>query len=247
MSQVARVSPYLGELGPWLEHAARIFLFNEPVGALPSPPLLDDAADRLAAFLSSDAFPLHLHGIDLADAALSRALLVIAAAPLIWNVVGQAEYRTRAVSRMFGKYGGAYMLAAWIFCFSLYRDMLFLAAMEAQPTAPMLGGPEFVAAGVAMYAVGCVLVASSMLRLGITGTYLGDHFGILMPRKVTAFPYNYFDSPMYDGATLCFLGKAVMEESPAGVLMALWVYFVYQLAIAVEGYGLPTPVSCYRW
>lgn len=210
MSQVERFSPYLGELGPWLERAVRIFAFDEPVGTLPSPPLLDAAADHLAAALSSPHFPLHMPSVTLDDPALARALLVIAAAPLIWNVVGQAEYRARAVSRALGRYGGAYLLALWIFCFSLYRDMLFLAAVQSQPTAPALAAPQFVLAGVAMYATGCVLVASSMLRLGITGTYLGDHFGILMVRKVTAFPYNYFDSPMYDGATLCFLGKAIL-------------------------------------
>lgn len=230
MELVGKAKPYLGEAGPWMERAVGIFAFNEPVGTIPVPPVLDAAAVALRSGLTSEYFPLKLHGIDLGDLALSRALVAIAAAPLIWNLVAHSEYHGRVVSRMFGKYGGAYLLALWIFSFSLYRDMLFLAAMESQPTAPIMKNVEFVLPGLGMYAVGCVLVASSMLRLGITGTYLGDHFGILMRQKVMSFPFSWFDHPMYDGATLCFMGKSFMY-----VVIAL----CYPLMVFSDKYSYP--------
>lgn len=46
-------------------------------------------------------------------------------------------------------------------------------------------------------------------RLGITGTYLGDYFGILMKERVTGFPFNVTDDPMYNGGSLLFLGYAL--------------------------------------
>jgi phosphatidylethanolamine/phosphatidyl-N-methylethanolamine N-methyltransferase len=202
--------PYLGAAQPWLERAVRVFALGEPVGRLPVPAALDAAAVLVRNGLTSRYFPLRLYNINLRDLALSRAIVVIAAAPLIWNFVAQAEYRTRVVSRILGKWVGAYVFALWIFCFSLYRDLLFLAALQSQPPSAVMLGVKFAVGGVAMYTVGFVLVASSMLRLGITGTYLGDYFGILMDAKVEAFPFNMFDNPMYDGATLCFLGKSFM-------------------------------------
>jgi len=45
--------------------------------------------------------------------------------------------------------------------------------------------------------------------LGITGTYLGDYFGILMKERITGFPFNVTDDPMYNGGTLLFLGYAL--------------------------------------
>lgn len=36
----------------------------------------------------------------------------------------------------------------------------------------------------------------SMYQLGVTGTFLGDYFGILMEDRVTAFPYNVTNNPM---------------------------------------------------
>lgn len=44
----------------------------------------------------------------------------------------------------------------------------------------------------------------------VTGTYLGDYFGILMSARVTGFPFNLFSDPMYVGSTFAFLGGAIL-------------------------------------
>lgn len=81
---------------------------------------------------------------------------------------------------------------------------------------------------------GNVLVLSSMWALGVTGTYLGDYFGILMDAKVTSFPFSVTDAPMYYGSTLSFLGTAVWFGKPAGVLLTLEVLAVYLVALRFE-------------
>lgn len=48
-----------------------------------------------------------------------------------------------------------------------------------------------------------------MWKLGVTGTYLGDYFGILMDDMVTGFPFDFIPSPMYNGSTLCFFAGAL--------------------------------------
>ncbi|KAL8175346.1 UNVERIFIED_CONTAM: hypothetical protein K2H54_020272 [Gekko kuhli] len=37
-----------------------------------------------------------------------------------------------------------------------------------------------------------------------------DYFGILMEAKVTCFPFNVLDNPMYCGSTAIYLGWALM-------------------------------------
>ena len=39
---------------------------------------------------------------------------------------------------------------------------------------------------------------------------LGDYFGILMDQKVTSFPFNVTENPMYWGSTANYLGLALM-------------------------------------
>lgn len=38
----------------------------------------------------------------------------------------------------------------------------------------------------------------------------GDYFGILMEARVTTFPFNILDNPMYWGSTANYLGWAIM-------------------------------------
>jgi phosphatidylethanolamine N-methyltransferase len=43
----------------------------------------------------------------------------------------------------------------------------------------------------------------------VTGTFLGDYFGILMSARVEGFPFNVLRDPMYVGSTLCFAATAL--------------------------------------
>ena len=107
-------------------------------------------------------------------------------------------------------------------------------ALRDQPTLPSLvhGSAQLVA--YALLATGNLLVLSSMWALGITGTYLGDYFGILMDEPVTSFPFNVTGAPMYYGSTLSFLGTAILYGKPAGIALTLEVLVVYLIALRFE-------------
>ena len=69
----------------------------------------------------------------------------------------------------------------------------------------------------------------------MAGTYLGDYFGILMPHRVTGFPFNILSDPMYVGSSITHLGTALWFQSPAGVLLSGFVWVVYMTALQFEG------------
>uniref|UniRef100_A0A6U4U2F6 Phosphatidylethanolamine N-methyltransferase n=1 Tax=Neobodo designis TaxID=312471 RepID=A0A6U4U2F6_NEODS len=160
----------------------------------------------------------------------------IAASPTIWNIIAQNEHKNGTMTRLFGdKYRGAYALAAWIFTSSLYRDHLYSQAVLANPDATIVApgsdaATALKAAGVASLGFGMTLVLSSMYKLGVTGTYLGDYFGIFLPARVTSFPFDRFENPMYLGSTASFLGIALQSNSLVGVGLSAWVWAVYRVA-----------------
>lgn len=178
---------------------------------VPVPGFITNAAIFLSEKTTSPSFPYAIRNVDLGDVVFWQALIVITLHPLLWNAIGRVEYYTRLLSRLFGKpIFGVYALALWILAAGIYRDLLFVAALESQQKAEYLGAQEYRLAAYAFMVCGVVLVLTSFYQLGITGTYLGDYFGILMESRVTAFPFNYFSDPMYDGSTMIFLGKAML-------------------------------------
>lgn len=121
-----------------------------------------------------------------------------------------------------------------IFALGLVRDWLYKVAITEQPSHPLLETSPSRIAAYLLLACGNLLVFSSIWALGITGTYLGDYFGILMDQMVTGFPFNITSAPMYQGSTMVFLGTALLWGKPAGILLSLWVYIAYSIALAFE-------------
>lgn len=140
----------------------------------------------------------------------------------------------------------------------------------------------------ALLVMGTIFVVTSVWQLGYTGTFHGkitpcistypgyqpaavqhsiflfpgDHFGLLLPEKVTGFPFNVLDHPMYEGGMINFLGAALgwvskswsgsqslshhqdydntvdissRRMSIAGILLTVWVQLVYNVTEAFEG------------
>lgn len=106
--------------------------------------------------------------------------------------------------------------------------------MRHQPSHPLLETTIARYLAYALIAGGNVLVITSTYALGITGTFLGDYFGILMDDMVTGFPFNICDAPMYYGSTMSFLGSALLYGKPAGILLTGWVLGVYLVALQLE-------------
>jgi len=175
--------------------------------------------------------------IDWSQPSLLLSLASITFNPTAWNIVAQNEFHNKTITRAFGGnvYRGCYFLAVMIFSFGLLRDSLYHRALVSQPRHPLLPEPFAVILPACLFIIGQTLVLTSTFVLGITGTFLGDYFGILMDHRVEGFPFNVVRDPMYVGSTMCFAATALWYERPAGLLITLYVYIVYVIALRFEG------------
>lgn len=170
-----------------------------------------------------------------------QTVAVIILCPLIWNVLARSlRYYTSTIAPNTStttRYALCYAMTVWIFAFSSYRDILVHQNMSSQHPHPLLQQYAHIThiLGIACVVIGQIFVLSSFWALGITGTFLGDYVGILMDAPVTHFPFSVLKDPMYDGATLCFLGTSLYYDSPAGLFFTAVIYIVYQIALRFEG------------
>ncbi|KAF8542116.1 phospholipid methyltransferase-domain-containing protein [Trichophaea hybrida] len=174
--------------------------------------------------------------VDLSQDSLKVAAAAITFNPIFWNFIARQEYHNKVLTKLFGgnsRYG-CYFLAFVIFSLGIIRDYLYEQALRDQPALDILQTDTVKYAAGGLFLTGNVLVISSMWALGLTGTYLGDYFGILMDSRVTGFPFNITDAPMYHGSTLSFLGTALWFGKPAGILLSIWVTVMYQIALRFE-------------
>uniref|UniRef100_A0A3B3XQJ4 Phosphatidylethanolamine N-methyltransferase n=2 Tax=Poecilia mexicana TaxID=48701 RepID=A0A3B3XQJ4_9TELE len=121
----------------------------------------------------------------------------------------------------------------------LYASSLLLysmtVVMKTQARWELMERTDVFYVGISLIVTGTVLVVSSFLALGFTGTFLGDYFGILMDEKVTGFPFSVVENPMYWGSTANYLGLALIGASPVGLVLTAIVALAYKVAIRFEG------------
>lgn len=148
------------------------------------------------------------------------------------------EYRTHFLTKAFGgrRQLACYALAITIFSLGLVRDAIYERALAAQLDSLSFRTYDTYLTPLALFLIasGLTLVLTSTWALGITGTYLGDYFGMLMPAKVTSFPFNLTGAPMYYGSAMQFLGYALWKQKPAGLILSAWVLIVYSVALRYE-------------
>lgn len=56
-----------------------------------------------------------------------------------------------------------------------------------------------------------------------------------MSERVTSFPFNILDNPMYIGSAMSFFGTSFWFGKPIGFILSLEVSIMYVFAMALEG------------
>lgn len=174
--------------------------------------------------------------VDFSNKKFQTALFFIVFNPLYWNFGARLEYYTKLISTLClgQKRVAVYVFSLTVFSLGLLRDELYRAALQEQKTSPLLDNALSKMLGAGAFTYGSALVLGSMYKLGIVGTYLGDHFGFLFDKRIVSFPFNICDNPMYDGSTLCFLGTALFYGKPAGLFATALVYAMYNIVLLIE-------------
>jgi len=187
-------------------------------------------------------------GVNLQDPLVYAVFAHVVFNPLMWNIVARTEYKTHFLTRLFGGHNKAACIVNGIIIFviGLTRDYIYNVMITNQPRFTpienMLQGTydretiELVIniiAGI-LLVIGNTLVLGAYIRLGLIGTYLGDYFGILLPEKITGFPFNVSSCPMYDGSSINFLAFAIYNRSIVGFFVAVFVYICYHIACIFE-------------
>ncbi|KAM4527083.1 phosphatidylethanolamine N-methyltransferase [Fundulus diaphanus] len=174
--------------------------------------------------------------IDFRDSSFCIAVIAIIFNPLFWNVVARWEHYTRGLSRLFGSpYLACCSLGLVIILLNVLRSHSMTVVMKTQARWEPMERTEVFYFGISLMVLGTLLVVSSFVALGFTGTFLGDYFGILMDEKVTGFPFNLTENPMYWGSTANYLGLALIGASPVGLVLTAVVALAYKVAIRFEG------------
>lgn len=175
--------------------------------------------------------------IDIYEKTLITSMIMIIICPITWNLIARWEFH----SKFFTKIVGDNRLAADVFAhilieMGIFRNYIYSKAIQHQPSYPIDDEYKIWVSllGYAILTFGLILVYMAYYRLGIHGIYYADYFGILFKEKVTAFPYNITDNPLYIGSTSIFLGLAILNQSPSGLLLTVLVWFMYKLASAME-------------
>lgn len=191
--------------------------------------------DHLLIDASKMELPFDLQ-TSIQDANLWFSMLTIMFNPLFWNVVARWEYRNHTLTKVLGSpQRGCIFLGSTIFSLGLFRDYRFNVALDSQPKWPVLYENWILLLGYGCILFGMTLVLTSYWALGFYGTFLGDYFGILMDRRVTEFPFNIFNDPMYVGSAFSFLGTSLIKASQTGIFLTIFVVICYRIATYFEG------------
>lgn len=91
----------------------------------------------------------------------------------------------------------------------------YTRALKDQPQCALLPPPYATLVPASLFITGQVVVITSTWALGITGTFLGDYFGILLEDRVEGFPFNVLDNPMYMGSSMSFAAGALWYVNQA--------------------------------
>jgi phosphatidylethanolamine N-methyltransferase len=83
--------------------------------------------------------------------------------------------------------------------------------------------------GVLSLILGGLLVLFAFRKLGLRGMYFGDHFGFIMKKRISSFPYNYTENPHYNGSFMMYLGFSLMCLSLKGICLTFVIILCYQI------------------
>lgn len=179
-----------------------------------------------------------IYYINIYDPTTFFAIIFIIICPITWNIVARYEFKTKRLTNLCGnnKYLAADVFAHILIEMGIVRNYLFLRAISTNEVFYLSDSLDTIVGilSTVFMIVGFIINVGSYWQLGIHGIYYADYFGVLMDSKVTDFPYNILDNPLYLGSEILFYSISFKNRSVTGIVLSVLAQIMYNIASYLE-------------
>jgi methylene-fatty-acyl-phospholipid synthase len=155
---------------------------------------------------------------------------------LVWGLLPHLQFKYQIISRFFHNdmEKAADFLAFLLIHLGTFRNYAFTESMFSNKRYDfkeynMISN----VVGISILIFGSLLWITSLIKLGLRGSYFGDHFGFLFSKKIESFPFNVLENPQYTGSKIFLLGQSILFRSPTGVFLTLTISLFYSFLFFV--------------
>ena len=155
---------------------------------------------------------------------------------LVWGLFPHLQYKYKIISKFFNNNmeKGADFLALLLIHIGTFRNYAFTETIFNNKRFDF-GDLNIISSivGLSILLFGSLLWITSLLKLGLRGSYFGDHFGFLFKKRIQSFPFNILENPQYTGSKLFLLGQSILFRSLTGLFMTITISLFYSFLFFV--------------
>jgi methylene-fatty-acyl-phospholipid synthase len=170
------------------------------------------------------------------DKNVQQVLLYSGFSLIVWGILPHLQHKHKLISSLFSgnKEISADFLAFILIHIGTFRNYAFFEALLSNKRFDY-GEYNIISTifGVIFLCIGSLFWLTSLWKLGLRGSYFGDHFGFILKKKIESFPFNILENPQYNGSKLFLLGQSIIMRSLIGVILTLFISFLYSFVFFV--------------
>jgi len=170
------------------------------------------------------------------DKNVQQVLLYSGLSLIVWGILPHLQHKHKIISWFFSdnKEISADFLAFLLIHIGTFRNFAFFESLLSNKRLDF-GEYNIISTliGVVLLCVGSIFWITALMKLGLRGSYFGDHFGFVFTKKVDSFPFNVLENPQYNGSKLFLLGQSIIMRSVTGCLLTLFISLLYSFVFFV--------------
>jgi methylene-fatty-acyl-phospholipid synthase len=155
---------------------------------------------------------------------------------LVWGLFPHLQYKYKIISKFFNNNmeKAADFLALLLIHIGTFRNYAFTETIFNNKRFDF-GDLNIISSivGLSILLFGSLLWITSLLKLGLRGSYFGDHFGFIFKKRIQSFPFNILENPQYSGSKLFLLGQSILFRSLTGLFMTITISLLYSFLFFV--------------
>ena len=170
------------------------------------------------------------------DKNVQQVLLYSGLSLIVWGILPHLQHKHKLISWLFSdnREIAADFLAFLLIHIGTFRNYAFFESLFSNKR---LDFGEFnilsTIIGIIFLCIGSLFWITALLKLGLRGSYFGDHFGFVFNKKVDSFPFNLLENPQYNGSKLFLLGQSIIFRSVIGCVLTLFTSLLYSFVFFV--------------